>query len=256
MKVKFTISYDGSGFHGWQRQNDLISVSGEIENALSKLYGGKEFTLMGSGRTDEGVHAFAQVASCEVPDNIPPEKMVHALNFLLNEKVRMVKIEKVDDDFDALRSKHRKTYYYDMFLSEHDNPLLINRALRVDSDVDVAAMEEACKLFTGTHDFNAFRCKGSSAKTTVRTIYECRLEEIELYSCKGLRLIISANGFLYKMVRAIAGTLISVGKNKITYDDVKMHLDDGLDWQSKLVAKSYALYLQSVDYDETTDDKA
>ncbi len=249
MKVKFTMSYDGSGFHGWQRQNDLISVSGEIENALKKLYGGQDFVLMGSGRTDEGVHAYAQVASCEVPDNIPPNKMVHALNFLLNEKVRMVNIEQVADDFDALRTPHYKTYYYDMFISDHDSPLLDGRALRVDSGIDVSLMKKACEMFLGQHDFNAFRCKGSSAKTTVRTIHECHLQQVELYSHKGLRLVVSANGFLYKMVRAIAGTLINVGNKKITLEQVKQHIDDAKDWQNKLVAKSYALYLYNVNYD-------
>lgn len=250
MKVKFTIAYDGKGFSGWQRQPNAESIQGHIEDGLKKLYGGKDFSIMASGRTDEGVHAYGQVASVEVPNNIPPNKIIFALNHLLPEKIRILNCEQVEDDFNALRCSRKKTYCYDMYIGSVDNPLLLDRALRVDSDINVDLMQSACKLFVGEHDFKAFRCKGSSAITTVRNILECRLEKVKIANCEGLRLVVTANGFLYKMVRAIAGTLVQVGNGKLSLDQVKKLLKDAPEWEHKVVAPSSGLYLLQVDYEK------
>ncbi|MCL2798030.1 MAG: tRNA pseudouridine(38-40) synthase TruA [Firmicutes bacterium] len=305
MRYKITISYDGSAFFGWQRQKDKPTVQGAVETALFKVYG-QFFTVTGSGRTDEGVHAYGQVAHFDAPDTIAPDKMVNALNHFLPPSVRVLSCEVAPEGFHARKSAKRKTYYYDMYFSGVECPLLVGRALWLgkkgdgewgmgngDKDENLANSEKriansggedlhwqpvgvarpnpsdtfhssppypiphppspqrvqaAASLFIGRHDFNAFHCKGSSAQTTVRTIFECAIEPVTLYEKPALRLKIAADGFLYKMVRIIAGSLIRVGEGKLAPEDLAELLRTGADWPGKVPAEACGLYLYSVEY--------
>jgi len=250
MRLKLTLSYDGSDFFGWQRQPEKITVQGEIESALQKIYGEASFTnfaVTGSGRTDEGVHALGQVAHATVPNKIEPQKLISALNFYLPQSVRILICEEVDENFHAIKSAVSKTYQYDMYLGA-ENPLLQSRAMRLPQNVDIDKMSTAASLFVGKHDFMAFHCKGGTTKTTIRTVFKSEITECNLYGSDGLRFTVSANGFLYKMVRILAGTIIKVGTGKLQQDEVAELLLAGKEWTKKVPAEPQGLYLIKVEY--------
>ena len=261
MRYKIILCYHGSGFSGWQRQANKPTVQGAVEDALLRLYGQK-ISVTGSGRTDEGVHALGQVAHFDAPDTLPLHKIASALNFYLPKTVRIISCETAPEDFHAIKSAKKKTYIYDMYTCAIEHPLLIDRALRLERPIDTAQMLQAAKLFVGTHDFLAFRCRGSSATTTVRTVYECELKVFKdseqrkplatPFFCAPvdthLRLKISANGFLYKMVRTVVGSLIKVGEGKLTLEDLQTRLSSATEWQKKFTADPCGLYLYSVEY--------
>ena len=136
-----------------------------------------------------------------------------------------------------------------MYIAEIESPFLVNRALRLKNPVDIKKMKAAAEIFIGKHDFTAFRCKGSTPqKTNVRTVSECAIEEISLYGNPGYRLTVSADGFLYKTVRIIAGSLIRAGEGKLTKDDLSELLLSGAEWPTKVTAPPYGLYLFKVEY--------
>ncbi|MCL2847161.1 MAG: tRNA pseudouridine(38-40) synthase TruA [Firmicutes bacterium] len=252
MRIKLIITYDGTDFCGWQRQPNGISIQQELEDAYFK-FSGERVTITGSGRTDEGVHAIAQVAHFNTEKILSKKEafnFVNAFNFHLPSNIRVKSAEIVDDNFHAVVSALKKTYHYDMYFGI-ENPLLKNRAYHIKKNIDIAAMERAAKCFIGNHDFVFFRAVGSSATTTVREIYNCELTEVELYGSSGLRLSISANGFLYKMVRIIVGSILQVGLGKLIEIDIKKMLcgKEELIGYNKTTAPSCGLYLQSVKYD-------
>ncbi len=247
MRVKLKVAYDGTGFCGFQRQNDLTTVQGELEAALEKLYCEK-IAVVGSGRTDAGVHALAQVIHYDCNRDIEPERIVGALNYFLCESIRALSAEKAAEDFDARKSAHRKTYFYDMYFGDVENPVLKNKAYFAGKVPDISAMKYAAALFVGKHDFAAFRCEGSSAKTTVRTIFKCSVSETNLYESPALRITVSADGFLYKMVRIICGFILRAGQGKVSKDQIARLLENqGRDFP-KIPLPPHGLYLRSVEY--------
>ena len=253
MRIKLSISYSGEGLCGFQRQNDLPTVQGQLEAALHKLYG-EEITAVGSGRTDAGVHALSQVVHYDCEKEIEPDSIVGALNYYLHEdNIRVISAQVADGNFDARKSAHKKTYFYDMYFGEIENPVLSDRAYFAGKKPDVALMKEAAKLFVGKHDFAPFRCEGSSAKTTVRTVHQCGVEELELYGNDAVRIRISADGFLYKMVRIICGYILRVGQGKIEIGEIEELLKNpiarGNDTNTrKIPLPPQGLYLESVEY--------
>ena len=249
MRMRITVAYDGTNFFGWQKQKTQPTVQAAIEDALYKIYGYTS-SVTGSGRTDEGVHAYGQVAHFDVrDDHIESQKLISALNYFLPDSVRILNCEAVSEDFNARKSAKQKTYVYDMYYG-NENPFLANRALRIKAGCDKVKMKAAAQIFIGRHDFNAFHCKGSSAKTTVRTVSTCKIDDITLCGSQGLRLSISADGFLYKMVRIIAGSLIRVGEGKLTENELSELLQNGVEWTKKIPAEPYGLYLYTVFYAE------
>ena len=252
MKIKLTISYFGTPYNGWQKQPNAKSIQQELENAFLNITN-KRVSITASGRTDEGVHAIGQIAHFEI-DNNYDEKTVQswlgAFNFYLPASIRVKNISIASDDFHAIASAKKKTYQYDIYF-DNENPLLENRAYFLKKKISLDTIRKAAKLFKGTHDFASFRAVGSSATTTVRTIYSCDISNIELYGSSGIRLTVSANGFLYKMVRIIVGSLIQVSLGKLSIDDIKLRLKttgDMADKVNKPTAPSYGLYLLSVEY--------
>ena len=162
MRYKIVLEYDGSAFHGWQRQPGCRTVQGEAESALSHICPGASVTA--SGRTDEGVHALAQPAHFDADPGLPPETMLRALNHWLPEDISVVGCSVAPDSFDARKSAKRKTYEYVMYTSPVPSPLRRTRECRIGDRADVAAMNAAASRFVGTHDFSAFMTSGSSAK--------------------------------------------------------------------------------------------
>jgi tRNA pseudouridine38-40 synthase len=244
---KLTISYDGSGFCGWQRQASEPSVQEAVETALRGIFK-QEIPVTGSGRTDAGVHAVGQTASFSASGSFSTPKIPAALNFCLPRDIRVTACEEVSDGFNARKDAVKKTYHYYFYSAYAENPLLHNRALRVGPPTDVRAMADAARIFTGKHDFSGFCAAGSSAKTAVREVYDCKIEPCGLFGADCFRLVISANGFLYKMVRLITGGLFLLGAGKLTKNDLIAQLSGGFAGKNRLAAKAHGLYLYCVEY--------
>lgn len=215
MRVILGISYDGKDFCGWQIQPNGRTVQQVIEDALLKLTGEK-CSITGSGRTDSGVHALCQIAHFDTSSSIPAEKYAFALNGILPSDVQVLFSMKAKDDFHARFGAKKKTYRYTFYQSEVKLPLLEPYAQRIEK-VDFKKMQEGAKYIVGTHDFKCFLASNSSVKDTVRTVYSCKLTK------KGNQIIleICGNGFLYNMVRTIAGTLLYVGEGKFEPEQIK-----------------------------------
>ena len=213
--IKLTIEYDGTSYHGWQRQNNAVTIQDTIEACIAKITG-EECSLTGASRTDQGVHALGQVANFKTRSPIPVEKFPFVLNSVLPDDICIKKAELVDDSFHSRYDAKGKKYRYLIYNSPYPSALLRNRAYHVPAKLDIENMNKAAHLLLGTHDFTAFKAAGGSAKTSERTITDVSLtknEEIITFEIKG-------NGFLYNMVRIIVGTLIYVGLGKIDPDDV------------------------------------
>lgn len=221
MRVKLTVSYDGTDFCGWQVQDNGVSVQGVLEEAIFKVTG-ENVRVTGSGRTDAGVHAAGQVAHFDTESSVPAEKFYKALNAFLPCGVKVVKSERADDDFHACNLAKRKTYAYSLYLSDAELPLKERYAERVEN-VDAEKMKAAAKEFVGTHDFSAYKASGSSAKTTVRKIYSCKVVK------KGtdITFTVCGNGFLYNMVRIMVGATVAAGKGEISVEDIRRSLATG-----------------------------
>ena len=213
--IKLTIEYDGKDFNGWQKQPTKLNIQGTIEQAIKQITG-EEVQLNASGRTDAGVHAFGQVANFKTNSQIPIEKFPIALNSNLKKSIRIVSAEEVDERFHSRLTCKRKTYRYVINNSEFSSAIYRNLETHIPQKLDVDKMQEAVKYFEGEHDFKAFKASGTSSKSSVRTIYKA-----EVYK-EGDRIFIelTGNGFLYNMVRIIAGTLVDVGIGKIKPDEI------------------------------------
>ena len=211
MRYAMVIEYDGTNYAGWQRQKNAVSVQQKIEEALEVVLGSKT-TIYASGRTDSGVHAEGQVAHFESEKELNTRSTIYSLNSLLPSDVKIQKMFKVSSDFHAQYSAKSKTYLYRSYVSESASPLRDRFYARILPPVDVEKMKRASKSLVGKHDFKAFCSTGSSINSTEREIYEFNIVE------KGDEVIfeITGNGFLYNMVRILAGTLLMVGQGKLT----------------------------------------
>lgn len=222
MRIKLTLTYDGAYFCGWQKQKNGVSVQQTVEDAVFSLTGEK-VSVVGSGRTDAGVHAKGQVAHFDTSAKIPPEKFYKALNTVLPCGVKVLNSEKVSDKFNANRTAKRKTYEYSLYLSDVEQPLKERYATRVYGNIDVNKMQNAANILVGEHDFKAFSATGGSVKTTVRTIYGISVEK----TGEDIKIKVCGNGFLYNMVRIIAGALVKIGKGEMPEENLIKALKTG-----------------------------
>ena len=213
--IKLTIEYDGKKFNGWQNQPDKLNIQGEIEKAIKETTG-EEVDLIGSGRTDAGVHALAQVANFKTNSNLPIEKIPIALNSKLKKSIFIRQAEEVDDRFHSRYNAKQKTYAYLINTSNHGTAIYRNLEYYISMKLDIGQMQKAAKYFEGEHDFKSFKASGSSNKSSVRTIYKLDVMEDE----GRIKIEITGNGFLYNMVRIISGTLLEVGLGKIKAEDI------------------------------------
>ncbi|OGW79131.1 MAG: tRNA pseudouridine(38-40) synthase TruA [Omnitrophica bacterium RIFCSPLOWO2_12_FULL_44_17] len=214
--IKLTLEYDGTDFYGFQTQPHHRTVQEELETALRKLFQ-KRIIAMGSGRTDSGVHAEAQVASFKVDSDLTLRKIQLGLNHYLLHDLSIIAIEEVKPEFHAQFSAKWKTYEYKIWNSQVRSPLFRRWACQFPYKLDFVAMKRAAKLFLGTHDFRAFESSGSRRKSAVRTIRKCSAQKRRDL----ITFTVESNGFLYKMVRSIVGTLLAVGRGKLKIADVK-----------------------------------
>lgn len=241
--IKLTIEYDGSNYGGWQRQINSPTIQQELEEGLFKLTG-ERITLEGAGRTDSGVHARGQVANFYTGSTIPSERFALALNAVIPSDIRIVHSEEVDLDFHSRFWARARHYRYSMVIGPYGIAIGRDYHYHVPVSLDIGAMEKATALFIGTHDFKAFQASGSIAKATIRTIYDARLTWQDPY----LYLDILGDGFLYNMVRIIAGTLIYVGKGKLDYRSIDEIIRTGDRRLAGPTAPPHGLCLERVYY--------
>ena len=242
---KLTITYRGSDFYGWQRQDPHPTVQLALETALQKIYG-KAYPVAGSGRTDRGVHALGQVASCRVPPTHPPETLLRALNFHLPPGVRVLSVQKVAAKFHARFSAKGKTYLYRIVNEPFLHPMEIDRAWHVPRPLNLQAVRQAARLFVGKHDFASFTSNpGYERGSTIR-----RLRSIRLTRKPGsvLEFAFDGDGFLYRMVRNLVGALVKVGHGRLAAAELKKILAARSRATAPPTAPAAGLYLLKVRY--------
>ena len=245
MRYKLTICYDGSDFYGFQRQRGLISVQECLESALSTKLNTPISTVC-AGRTDAGVHALGQVVHFDYDGELPAD-FGFRLNPLLPESIAVLSCEPAAAGFHARFSAKRKTYRYDIYLSKLHAPLKRRYAHICVYDLNVENMRKACACLAGEHDFRSFALAESvRGKSTVRTIFDIRLEESE--GGKLLSLYVTGDGFLHNMVRAIAGTLIDVGRGRFSPQDMQTILDSKDRRRAGKTVEGCGLFLMNVEY--------
>ncbi|NIT37118.1 MAG: tRNA pseudouridine(38-40) synthase TruA [candidate division Zixibacteria bacterium] len=217
--IKLTLEYDGTGYAGWQIQPGVATVQGALEEALEKIL--KEPTRVhGAGRTDAGVHAAGQVAHFETAGTVTAEEFERALNALLPADVRVVAAEEAPPGFHARYAARSRTYRYAVTFA--DSVFTRRHAHYVAGPLDVEPMRETAAALVGKHDFAAFGNLSEDYDTTARDVTELRLEE----TLGGLEFYVTANAFLYKMVRNVVAALLAVGRGELTSADVKRVLED------------------------------
>lgn len=242
--IAMKIRFDGSRYHGWQVQKELKTVAGTIESALSRICG-HAVRVHGCGRTDAGVHAMLYCANFYTTSGIPPERLPFAANSLLPADVSVQNAMYAPDGFDANLSCIKKEYTYRIFNSRIRDPFLSDRAYFYPHKLDIPKMREAAAFFVGTFDFAAVRSVGTETKTTVRTVhwYEVDAKEpiVELRVC--------ADGFLYNMARAMAGTLLYVSEGKIPPGEIPALLEMKDRRRTGPTVPPEGLYLTRIWYD-------
>jgi tRNA pseudouridine38-40 synthase len=250
MNFKLTIQYDGTDFHGWQMQGELRTVQGELAKALS-LIDGREVVLHGSGRTDAGVHAEAQVASVALQKEISPEKLRSAINGNVGKDVRIMEAQIVPDEFHARYSALGKTYRYTIINGPVLSPFRLRYAHQDARSFDLERMRSCAELFVGTHDWTAFSSAQSDSETKTRTITSLTVEQHfdQQARCSSLEMTVTADGFLRYMVRSIAGTLMAVGRGEMDSELVRRAISEGDRALVGATAPACGLTLLSVRYE-------
>ena len=243
--IKLTIEYDGKDFNGWQKQPNKLNIQGEIERAIYNITK-EEVDLIGSGRTDAGVHAFGQIANFKTNSNISIEKMAIAINSQLKNSIVVKKAEEVDERFHSRYNAKRKTYRYVINNTEYGSAIYRNLEYHFPIKLNVENMKEAAKFFEGEHDFKAFKSSGTSGKNSVRTIYKAEVRT------DGERILIelTGNGFLYNMVRIISGTLLDVGLGKIEPSEIEDIINSKDRTRAGKTLPAHGLYLVKVNYEK------
>ncbi len=219
--IKLVIEYDGKSFNGWQKQPNKLNIQGEIEKAIGEITG-EEIELIASGRTDAGVHSLGQVANFKTNSKIDIEKFPYAINSKLKKSIVIKSAEEVPERFHSRYSVHSKTYRYTINNSKFGTALYRDMEYHFPIKLDENKMQEAAKYFEGEHDFKAFKASGTSSKSSVRIIYKAVVKRQD----DRVIIEITGNGFLYNMVRIIAGTLVDVGIGKIEPEEIKNIIEE------------------------------
>lgn len=229
---------------GWQKQPNKLNIQGEIERAIYNITK-EEVDLIGSGRTDAGVHALGQVANFKTNSQISIEKLPLAINSQLKNSIVIKEAEEVNERFHSRYNAKRKTYRYIINNSKCGTAIYRNLEYSYPFKLDAEKMKQASKYFEGEHDFKAFKSSGTSSKNSVRTIYKAIVKQ------EGEKIIIelTGNGFLYNMVRIIAGTLLDVGLGKIQPEEIPEMIESKDRQRAGKTLPAHGLYLVEVKYD-------
>lgn len=242
-RILLTLSYDGTAYHGWQIQPNAITVQETVQNALLKLLGSFH-GVTGCSRTDAGVHAREFCCHIDCDDNIPNNAFLKGLNSLLPPDISVKACKEVAPDFHARYSAKGKTYKYRILNSCIKDPFLSRYFWQIERKLDVDKMNEFCSALVGTHDFYAFSSSGRTVEDTVRTITDCFVER----DGDEVTLTVSANGFLYNMVRIIVGTAVEVSDGRISPQNTSLILSSKNRDMAGITAPPNALMLWKVHY--------
>lgn len=245
--IAMQIRYDGTHYHGWQRQKNGITIQQVVEETLSRLTG-EAIQVTGCSRTDAGVHALDYVFNFHTETSIPTEKLPLALNYYLGDDIVAISAKEVSEDFNARFSAKGKRYLYRIWNARVGNPFLTRYSWHIPYHLDIPAMIAAAPQLEGTHDFTAFMAAGGNQKTTVRTIRLCQVEQ-DAQQPELLTISVEADAFLYNMVRIIAGTLAEIGFGRIAPDALPEILEKQDRRLCGLTAPPQGLFLKKVYYD-------
>lgn len=250
MNYRLSLQYDGTDFHGWQVQDGLRTVQGELTRVLSMIEGA-DVHVAGSGRTDAGVHAEGQVATVKMTKQFTPEKLQHAINGNLWYDLRVFNVQRVPDDFHARFSAKEKTYIYRIINAPVMSPFAARFAHLESRPLDVTLMNDVCRDFLGTHDWSAFSAAQSDAESRVRTIKKLFAESRwdARASANMVEIHATADGFLRYMVRSIVGTLLEIGRGAMPRELVPEAIISGDRKLCGPTAPANGLTLHEVRYD-------
>ncbi|WP_418223097.1 tRNA pseudouridine(38-40) synthase TruA [Clostridium isatidis] len=241
--IKLTIEYDGTNYLGWQKQKNGATIQGTLEEAI-KLLTKEEIELVGSSRTDTGVHAKAFIANFKTNSTIPADKFREAINHKLPEDIVIIKSEEVDINFHSRYDAKGKTYSYSIINRDIYPAIGRNYLYHIKKKLNINSMKEACKYFIGTYDFSAFKSSGSSVKTSIRTIKDLHIDEKN----EIIKIYVTGDGFLYNMVRIIVGTLLMVGNNKIKPEEITNIIESKDRQKAGICVPAKGLTLEKVYY--------
>ena len=239
----FRISYDGTNYHGFQCQDGQITIQSEIERVL-KVLTGETLRIIGCGRTDAGVHAIRYYFNVHTSSPIPCDRFVLAMNSLLPADITVSDCREADDTFHARFSPKYKTYVYRILNQRNPEALFCNRSYFYPIPLDVKKMQDACCEIIGERDFKCFMASGGQVKTTVRNVTELTVNRVG----NEVEIRISANGFLYNMVRIITGTLIQIGIGKMTKEELREIIKNQCRKEAGMTVPPHGLYLYDVYY--------
>ena len=243
MNIKLTVEYDGTNYCGWQTQPNGCSIQSVLEEAVSTFLG-TPTRVIGSGRTDAGVHALGQVANFFCDGEFDRHRLLRGLNALTPRDITIKEAEIAPDAFDARRDGRSRVYQYYILNRSTPSPFHLNRAWHVHEPLDIEAMRQAISCLTGEHDFSSFRAAGCDAVHPIRRIYQNSLErrgDLLIYT-------IEATAFLRHMVRNIAGTLVEVGRGARRAESVKELLEARDRTKAGATAPPHGLFLVKVHY--------
>ena len=243
--IALVLTYLGTAYHGWQVQKNLATVAETMEKAAQMIVG-HPVHMTGCGRTDAGVHAMCYVANFRTTSTIPCDRLPYAMNTHLPPDIVVTRAFEVHENFNAIGSCVRKEYTYRIYNSRLKDPFHVNRAWFYPKHLDEKVMQAAASQFVGTHDFAAVRSVGTDVKSTVRTVYYYNVERkgnlIELKVC--------ANGFLYNMARAMAGTVVYAAEGKIKPEEIGAILASGNRTAAGPTVPPGGLYMTRLWYDD------
>ena len=245
-RMKVRISYDGSGFAGYQVQPGLLTVQSEVEKVLTAMHKGEMIRVSASGRTDAGVHATGQVIHFDTPLSIPNDRWQKALNVQLPTDIRVMDVVEAPPGFHARFSATGKVYRYKWSLAPVHSPFERHYTAHVTYPLNIERMNEAAECFIGTFDFTSFCSAKTEVEDRVRTIHRLALEE----HGEQLHLVVEGNGFLYNMVRIIAGTLLDIGIGKLNPSDIPRIIQERDRRAAGKTAPAQGLYLEKVVYEK------
>jgi tRNA pseudouridine38-40 synthase len=242
--IKLVIEYDGTNYQGWQVQPKGLTIQGMIEEKLA-LITGEATHLIGSGRTDSGAHAFGQVANFRTKSQLDVHSIQRALNSLLPPDIVIQKVEEVEEDFHARRQSKSKVYEYRILNRDLRSAFHYEYAWYIPQKLDLKEMRKATRILAGEHDFSSFRSVGSPTRTAIRRVIRA---EWKRGRDGFIRFEIEANGFLKQMVRALVGTLVEVGRDKIDSEEFRKILDSRDRKRAGPTAPARGLFLKEVKY--------
>lgn len=243
MNYLITLKYDGSRYHGWQRQENAVTVQQRVEEALGRLFGA-DISVTGCSRTDTGVHANCFKCNFYADKELNHQNVVSGLNHFLPDDIACCASETVSEDFNARFDCSSKEYIYKIYNAPVKDPFYVNRALLYKYPIDADFLDKQAKDYIGTHDFSAFRAAGATTKTTVRTVFNAGVErhgDVVVFR-------VEADGFLYNMVRIMVGTLLNISEGKIKADSIPQIISSKNRIEAGKTQAPEGLYLNKVHY--------